>query len=438
MVGVVAATSILYSSAQATAPDQILGAAGASAQAVSIVTPLDVVSVGQISALTADVWARTAAAADDAHAAWAAGRSASVPMNSVRRGDAFVQRAPGGYHIPMSTTVLPASAVGALMGRTIAAPLASGQVVMGSTTARLRGALVGDTVDLLSAGGTVYSYQVGLIADDAIVGGTELLISEPQADQLGIDIVSRIVIWGFSSRSELEAQLAARGLTNSKGIRIRHSWEPANPDSTLGLARTKELLGEFAYSVNTSEEVSITADWAARFIPSTRQLFQSIGIRAQCNVVVRDDLQAALTEIAAAGLAGQIDVANANTYGGCYYPRFNRVTGTMGFLSRHTWGMALDTNTVSNAQGSRPQMNCDVVRIFRKHNFAWGGNFVSSDGMHFEWVGERRDLLPYPSTYCPNDGSPPATESVSGGRQPLITGTERATLFANDGWGGDD
>ena len=438
MVGVVAATSILYSSAQATAPDQILGAAGASAQAVSIVTPLDVVSVGQISSLTADVWARAGAAADAAHAAWAAGRSASVPMQSVRRGDAFVQLAPGGYHIPMSTTVLPASAVGALMGRSIAAPLAAGQVVMGSTTARLRGAQAGDIVDLVSAGGAVFSYQIGLIADDAIVGGTELLLSEPQADQLGVDIVSRIVIWGFSSRANLESQLAARGLTNSQGIRIRHSWDLANPDSTLGLAQTKELLGEFAYSVNSSGGVSVTTDWAARFIPPTRQLFQSIGIRAQCNVVVRDDLQAALTEIAAAGLAGQIDVANANTYGGCYYPRFNRVTGTMGFLSRHSWGMALDTNTVSNAQGARPQMNCDVVRIFRKHNFAWGGNFVLADGMHFEWVGERRDLLAYPSTYCPNIGSALGTESVSGGRQPLVTVTERATLFANDGWGAEE
>ena len=95
--------------------------------------------------------------------------------------------------------------------------------------------------------------------------------------------------------------------------------------------------------------------------------------------------------MAAAGLAGAIDVTNANTYGGCHYPRFNRIGGELGFLSRHSWGMALDTNTVSNCQGCVPQMNCEVVRIFRRHNFAWGGNFLVPDGMHFEWVGERRD-----------------------------------------------
>lgn len=131
-------------------------------------------------------------------------------------------------------------------------------------------------------------------------------------------------------------------------------------------------------------------------------LDSTIRIRAQCHVAVVDDLRAALGEVAAAGLGGAIDVANANSAGGCYVPRFSRVSGQIGFLSRHTYGMALDTNTTSNCAGCRPQMSCDVVRIFRKHGFAWGGNFRRPDGMHFEWVGDRRDQIDFPSTYCPN------------------------------------
>ena len=136
------------------------------------------------------------------------------------------------------------------------------------------------------------------------------------------------------------------------------------------------------------------------------------------------DLRAALADVAAAGLGGAIEVQNANTYGGCYTPRFARDSWN---LSRHSYGLALDTNTVSNCQGCVPKMNCDVVRIFRRHNFAWGGNFNRPDGMHFEWVGERRDLLPYPSEYCPNavtaqmlpQGEPPTI-----GREALDLGLE--------------
>ncbi len=128
--------------------------------------------------------------------------------------------------------------------------------------------------------------------------------------------------------------------------------------------------------------------------------------------------------MAAAGLAGTIDVTNANTYGGCHYPRFNRIGGELGFLSRHSWAMALDTNTVSNCQGCVPQMNCDVVRIFRRHNFAWGGNFLVPDGMHFEWVGERRDQLSYPSTYCPN--------LVQATTEAVPAGNSRSVLFVTD------
>ena len=123
----------------------------------------------------------------------------------------------------------------------------------------------------------------------------------------------------------------------------------------------------------------------------------------RATTTIRSDLAAALQAVVDAGLAGYIDVANANTYGGCFGPRFSRIVGTqLGSLSRHTWAQALDTNTVSNCQGCVPQMDCRVVRIFRAHNFAWGGNFLNPDGMHFEWVGEPRNNYQYPSRYCPN------------------------------------
>ncbi len=121
---------------------------------------------------------------------------------------------------------------------------------------------------------------------------------------------------------------------------------------------------------------------------------------------MRGAIQNALKEIYQSGLSGAIDVTNTNTYGGCFYPRYNRIGANIGSLSRHSWGQPIDMNTTQNVQGGVPHMDCRVVRIFRKWGFAWGGNFTTSDGMHFEYVGERRDLIQYPSRYCPN---PPAT-----------------------------
>ena len=126
-----------------------------------------------------------------------------------------------------------------------------------------------------------------------------------------------------------------------------------------------------------------------------------------------------MNEVIASGLEYTINYFHANTAGGCYVPRFNRLTpnSSIGFLSRHTWGQAVDTNTVGSCQGcAPPDMDCRTVRIFRKHGFAWGGNFLTPDGMHFEWVGKRRDVGLYPSRYCGNTnaGSLAALDGESG------------------------
>jgi hypothetical protein len=132
-------------------------------------------------------------------------------------------------------------------------------------------------------------------------------------------------------------------------------------------------------------------------------------------------------------LAGLIDLANTNTFGGCFGPRFTRLVGSqLGTLSRHTWAQAIDMNTATNCQGCVPKMDCRIVRIFRKHGFAWGGNFIKSDGMHFEWVGEPRNTYQYPSRYCPNvpGGGIESVGPASGGATPPA-GDGRRLFFAD-------
>jgi hypothetical protein len=437
---VLAAAAAITMAASPNPP--INGPAVATQRAVPVGAEGDIVSVSQTSFVTEALASRVGAAAASVGASVAEGRGASLGMLGVWRGATPVQQAPAGYQIPMSTTVLPVGLVGELMGRPVADALGNGGIVLGATSAGLRGAQAGDHVVLVAADGSTRNLTIGLVADDATVGGTEIVMSPAQADSLGATTVTRLVIHGFTDRRAIDGALDAHGVADmapfdGQRTRLRRSWAPADPDSTVGMARTKELLGEFAYLDTGGDFLQLSGDWTSTRLPGERRwLFAYPGapassaatIRARCNLGIEADLIAALAEVHAAGLDAAIDFTNANTYGGCFSPRFNRVTGSVGFVSRHAWGMAFDTNTTTNAQGAVPRMNCDVVRIFRRHNFAWGGNFTSRDGMHFEWVGERRDLLPYPSTYCPNL----AAATTLGESAPATS--QRATIFADDGY----
>ncbi|HEY0517952.1 MAG TPA: M15 family metallopeptidase [Ilumatobacteraceae bacterium] len=430
-VAAVIVASALWSAipGSAAAPsDAISGPATAVAPAVNITVPGDLVSIYNFGPLQPAVVNAAVGSAVAAGGWGIVGRGFGVGLVMVTRGATPIHAAPGplgAWYFPTSITALPLESMAAIMGRGVSAIVSTGQVVMSETSASISGAQAGDVVHLVSADGSVKQFTIGRIAPDAEVGGTEIVMSTAQADALGAVLGTSVIIYGQFNRDTLEAAMSARGLTSDPNIRVRRSWDPFDPDSTIGVGKTKKLLGELAYSVTSSGGVLVDDAWRSAYIPA-REPYPT-GINASCNRAIRADLTAALQAVVDAGLAGSIDVANANTFGGCFGPRFSRIVGTqLGTLSRHTWGQALDTNTVANCQGCVPQMDCRVVRIFRAHNFAWGGNFLKPDGMHFEWVGEPRNTFAYPSRYCPN---------VPGGalQTASVQRDSRATMFIDDG-----
>ncbi len=399
---------------------------------------VDVVTVYDSGALDASTRDRAFAAARQAGARAVVRDSASLSLRRVTRGGAVVQEAPSTMSYPMGTTVLDRETVAALMGPPVASAMSATEIVMGSGTAALRGARAGDVVTLRSFSGADVEFTIGSVVDDAVTGRTELLLAPAAAARLGLSRASSVVIWGFGSRSAIDRALADSSLVSTR-IRIRRSWDPADPDDTLGMGATKALLGEFGFRVNSNGSVTQEYRWQVENLPGGRVLLNPfIAIRARCHDVVQPAIQAALAEAAAAGVGGVFDVGDANLAGGCHNPRFNTLSRsrTVGFLSRHSWGMALDTNTRGSCQGCAPPDfatdpgGCTAVRIFRKHGFAWGGNFLTPDGMHFEWVGERRDQLPYPSRYCPNlvEGA-----LVDPDAELPVESTQRPTIFADAG-----
>jgi hypothetical protein len=382
----------------------------------------DIASVYTARELSPATASAAISAAIDAGGAGQVLNAGVVGLFTVVRNGQVVSAAPAGFRYPLSTTVMPPDIAGRVISRDLARTLALGGVVMNAVTAAAHGVQVGDTLSILGWDGNPHTLTVASIAPDAQIGA-ELFVPPAVADGIGLDRPSSVLLWGFRSRPAIDQALAAAGLVGP-GIRIRHSWDPPDPDATLSYAHLKTVLGEFAYA-GSGESITLEPGW---FESHISRVTLPLGIRSWCHNVIAPALQGALGEVAASGLAAAIDVGNTNTFGGCFHAHEVTALGstTGGFLSRHSWGMAIDMNTIGNPEGSPPTMNCDVVRIFRKWGFAWGGNFLQGDGMHFEYVGDRRDQLAYPSRYCPN-----VVTTVSPTSVPAVPVTDdRARVFA--------
>ena len=314
----------------------------------------------------------------------------------------------GGWVVPLATMALDVSLVRATSGQAIADVLSSGLAVIGATSARLRDARVGDVLVLNDKWDKPHSIEIGAVVDDDHVDNGDLLVSTEFADELMATKVHKVLVVGEGEPVEFQRELRSGTFRNGAVYRLRRSWDSPDPDATLGTAKFKELLGEFRVKDAGNGRLHISNDWRGTSIKWIHT-FKDIPIRANCHKVIVGPLQSALTEISKAGLAKAIDVRNTNRYGGCFQGRISRLADDFGNVSRHSWGGALDINTTTNGQGMKPTLNCQVVRIFRKWGFAWGGNFAVADGMHFEYVGEPRHELGFNSQFCPNDVAVPTT-----------------------------
>jgi hypothetical protein len=100
-----------------------------------------------------------------------------------------------------------------------------------------------------------------------------------------------------------------------------------------------------------------------------------------------EQLKAAFTEIGTDGLLKQV-----LSFGGSFAPRLIRRKngGPVHTASNHAFATALDINDEFNQQGDTPAAVGkkgsvrELVPIFEKHGFKWGGFFPTPDGMHFE------------------------------------------------------
>ncbi|MQA83266.1 MAG: hypothetical protein GEV03_01200 [Streptosporangiales bacterium] len=102
----------------------------------------------------------------------------------------------------------------------------------------------------------------------------------------------------------------------------------------------------------------------------------------RCHRLMLPQLRGALQEVVDRGLANKI---HPGEYGGCFVPK--GIEGSPGAISLHTWGIAIDINVPGNLRGTSGEIDRQVVAIFKRWGFAWGGDWSWTDPMHFELAG---------------------------------------------------
>jgi hypothetical protein len=283
-----------------------------------------------------------------------------------------------GWGIPVEVAGIDAAGYAALLPepeRASIAGLASGEALLGSTSARLRGLGRGAVLDFagrrLRVAGTV---------DDALVGAAEVVVGVADAAALSIREPSYVLAQGAEPAVTLR-QRVTTALAGVKGVLVRDLGPPPWPVSwreVLPLALVKDRFGEFAVRPGIGTAVELEPDWLEAQIRT-----ESVPLlgRVRCHRAMLPALRAALAELQRRGLGRLVDPGDV---AGCF--SFRRIAGTAA-VSRHAWGIAVDLNASRNPYGAQSQQDPRLVEVMERHGFAFGGRWPVPDAMHFEYRG---------------------------------------------------
>jgi hypothetical protein len=292
-----------------------------------------------------------------------------------------VDQPPAGLAIPLEVAGVNLSGYEPFLApadRAILPSLAAGEAALGTTSAAIRRLGPGG---MLQFGSTQLS--VAGILPDAEIGANEVFVSRATAAKLGVTIERYALIEPApgASRGSLTAALKAL-LPQGTQARIRGPGETPvfrQGDAVLPPVEMKEFFGEFAAKPAGRGLLRIDPAWVATHIV---QVEVPLLGEVRCNRALIPQLTGALQDVERAGLGSLI---HPNDYGGCYSPRFISEDPLIG-ISHHTWGAAIDINVSQNRFGRTPRQDPRIVKIFEQWGFAWGGDWLIPDGMHFEFV----------------------------------------------------
>ena len=302
----------------------------------------------------------------------------TIQLLSVTRDGTVVQEALPGYRYPMDTLSVRAAEARSLMPDAIVDVLANGGLVMGHSSAGLRGAQVGDEITFIGWDGQVHSAAIELIADDQDVSYAELVFPREVALTFDFERPSVIRFW----EADISFADTLRQHFDQELIGVSSTLDPPNPSSVLPAVMIKARFGEFAYRPTSGDAITIEESWVTENIVTVN--LPLLG-PFKCHRLLVPYLEAAIDDVIRAGYANQIDSGDFQLAGGCFNARLIRGGDKGGALSRHAYGAAVDINPSTNPYGGVINMDARIGDIFHNWGFAWGGGWIYTDGAHFEW-----------------------------------------------------
>jgi hypothetical protein len=248
--------------------------------------------------------------------------------------------------------------------------VAAGDLAVAHDVAKAHRVALGSTTKVV--GRTTLPLRVAALATTGLPD-TGLVVSAPVAKALGVPAANAALL--TAGTKDPAALAAAARRVVGPGVTIHLLTQPATPYAFLTGSSAARAFGAFSYRWYDDGTIEPDARWvAANIVNATVPILG----RVTCHRLMVPQLRHALADVQAAGLASLI-----HSYNGCYVPRFIERDPTHA-VSLHTWGIAIDLDSLSNQRGGRGTMDQRVVDIFKRWGFRWGGDWSYTDPMHFE------------------------------------------------------
>lgn len=243
-----------------------------------------------------------------------------------------------------------------------------------------------DAAEKLKAKGTdelrvkTMTLKIGAFADNGVPNLADVMVSSAVGRGLGLRRPGVLVI-GAKPSADIDAlgRALKERLPDAKLRRLQTpgaGGTPSGASEPVGTA-TGASIGTMTFRILANGFIDPDPAWVTANIATG-----SVPIlgTVRCHHIMIPQLAAALGEVVDEGLA---DAIRPEDYAGCYVPRFIDRDPRRG-LSMHAFGLAVDLNSSTNGLGTEGDMHPDVVRIFNKWGFTWGGVWSPPDPMHFQ------------------------------------------------------